>query len=221
MDLPKSSPSGTACCPLQRQAALAASRHGAEEKRWVASAAAASLRLATRSSDWAAFPAARPHMGTVHNVSAGRQRIRCIASTYQNQSLRISAQCRDSVGRHRAIFHRLIVGPEPEKRLSACRQQCQQDGEATGAPSPGEDFVQATGPKASAQHRIRLWMTCGHRYPLRRQSIMRQRMAQFRQLCIFVHGMFYNASSRFGVNPNPLFVNHSQNAGALIKLTHT
>jgi hypothetical protein len=46
-------------------------------------------------------------------------------------------------------------------------------------------------------------------------------MAQFGQLFSFVHDMFYNAPSRLGVNWNPIFVNHSQDAGALIKLTHT
>jgi hypothetical protein len=33
--------------------------------------------------------------------------------------------------------------------------------------------------------------------------------------------MFHNAPGWFGVNWNRLFVNHSHNAGTLIKLTHT
>jgi len=172
------------------------------------------------------FQQQRAHMRTGENVIGGRQGIGGIARAYENQCLRIAAQFQQPVGRQCAIFHRLIVGPDPEKGFPfffgmAGHQQRQQRGKAAGAPTLGENFVQGTRPQAAAQHVICLWMTCGHRLPLQRQAIARQRMAQFRQLFSFVHDVFYNAPSRLGVNRNPLFVNNSQNAWALIKLTHT
>ena len=166
------------------------------------------------------FQQQRPHMGTGQNVMGGRQGIGGIARAYQDQSLWIAAQFQQPVGRYRAIFHGLIIRPHPEQRLAPCCLQRQQDSKAAGAPARGEDFVHTAGPQPSAQHRICLWMTSGHRHPVGRQAVLRQRVAQFRQFCAFVHDMFYTAARPGGSQLQPAFVSHSQIAQALIKLTH-
>jgi len=114
------------------------------------------------------FQQQRAHMRTGQNVIRRRQGVRGIARSYQDQRPRIATQFEQAVGRYRAIFHRLIIGPDPEQRFSLCRQQGQQRGKAAGAPSPGEDFVQRTGTQAATQHGVCLWMTGWHRTPFGR-----------------------------------------------------
>ena len=164
------------------------------------------------------FQQHRAGMRTSENVIRRRQGIHGIAGADLDQLPWITAQLQQSIGRQRAILHRLIIGPYPEEGFAFSsgrmgrRQQCQQRGKAARAPALREHFVQGTRTQPAAQHRICLWMTGGDRRPVRRQTVARHRMAQFRQFCTFVHDMFYNAPRRFGVNWNPLFVNHSQNA---------
>ena len=166
------------------------------------------------------FQKQRAHMRTCQNVARRRQGIRGIAGPDQDQLSRIAAQLQQPVGRNRAILQGLIVGPDPEKWFFACGKQRQQRREAAGAPSLGKNLVQGTRAQAATQHGICLWMTCGNRLPLRRQLIARQRMAQFRQFCAFVHDVFYSAPGRSRVNRNRIFRIHSQSAWVLIKLTH-
>jgi len=160
------------------------------------------------------------HMRTSQHIIRRRQGIRGIAGSDQDQASRIAAQLEQPIGRYRAILHRLIVGSDPEEGFLACRQHRQQRCEAASAPSLGENFVQGTRTHAATQDSICLWMTCGDRRPVRGQAIARQRMAQFRQLCAFVHGTFYSAPGRSRVNWNRFFGIHSQSAWVLIKLTH-
>ena len=166
------------------------------------------------------FQKQRAHMRTRQNVARRRQGIGGIAGSDQDQLSRVAAQLQQSVGRDRAIFHGLIIGPDPEEWLAARGKQRQQGREAASAPSLGKNFVQGTWAQASTQHDICLWMTCGKRVPLRRQAITRQRMAQFRQFCAFVHDVFYSALGRARVKWNRIFGIHSQSAWVLIKLTH-
>ena len=172
------------------------------------------------------FQQHRAHMRTGQNVIRRRQGIHFIAGADLDQRLRITTQLQQPIGRARAIFHRLIIGPHPEEGFAfffgrmGRRPQRQQRGKAACAPALREDFVQGTWAQSSTQHRICLWMTGGDRRPVRGQAVARQGMAQFHQFCAFVHAMFYNAPSRFGVNRNCFFGIHSQIAWVLIKLTH-
>ncbi len=169
----------------------------------------------------------RAHMRTRQDVAGRAQRIGGVPGAQQDQRLRIAAQFQQAARRDRAIFHRLIIGSDPEKRPPfpiervAGGERRQQRGKAARAPPLREDFMQGAGPQTASQNRICLWMTQGDRWPVGRQAVACQEMAQFRQFCAFVHDMFYNAPTRERVNRNRLFVNHSQSARTLIKLTHT
>ncbi len=152
------------------------------------------------------FQQQHAHMRTRQNVAGRRKSIGGVTGSYRNQLARIAAQFRKSVGRERAIFHGLIIGPDPKERPLACGQQCEQHGKTAGAPALCKDFVQRAGSQAAAQHRIRLWMTQCHSWSVRRQAIVRQRKAQFRQFCSFVHDMFHNARTISGVNRGTLII---------------
>ena len=158
------------------------------------------------------FQQQRADMRAGQNIAGRRQGIGGVAGLDQDQLPRIAAQFREPIGRHRAIFHRFVVGPDPEEGAPFSiervprSQHRQQDGKTTGIPSVREYFVQGARSQTPAQHAIRLWMTQWYRSPVGWQAITRQRMAQLRQLCAFVHDMFYNAPVGWRVNPARTFV---------------
>jgi len=145
----------------------------------------------------------RAHRRAGQDVVGRAQRIGGVAGPDLDQAPGIAAQFEQALGRQRAIFHRLIIGPDPEKRLCLRAPKRQQRGKAAGAPPRCENFVQGPRLQAATQNRICLWMTCSDGRALRRQAITCQGMAQFRQFCAFVHVMFYNARRGSRVNWNP------------------
>ena len=84
------------------------------------------------------FQQQRPDMRAGQNVRRGRQGLGGIAGPHQDQLPRIAAQFSQAVGRQGAIFQRLIIGPHPEKRFGARRQDRQGHGKAAGAPAFGQ-----------------------------------------------------------------------------------
>ena len=108
----------------------------------------------------------------------------------QEQVSGIAPQFQKARGRQGAIFQRLIIRPDPEKRFALGGLDGKTGGEAAGTPVIGKDFVHDTRPEASAQHGV------GSRNPQRNggpvggEAVAREEMAQISQFFTFVHVMF-------------------------------
>lgn len=130
------------------------------------------------------------------NVMRRRQRFGRIGCPYKKEALGIAAQLGPALGRERAIFQRLVIGPYPEDRFTSSMRRVarqpdgQAGGEAAGPPIACENLMQRPALKPATQGRIRPRHTQRQSGPVRRQAVARYIMAQFLDFFLFVHVMF-------------------------------
>lgn len=132
----------------------------------------------------------RPHMRTGQNVGGGRQGIGGIGRMEQEQVPGIASQFQEARGRQRAIFQRLVIGPDPEKGFGSSGLDGKTGGKAAGPPIAGKDFMHGAGPEASAQNGIDGGIPQRDGRPVGGKTVAREEMAQIGQFFAFVHVMF-------------------------------